>query len=296
MSSSVRTAVLEIEYDVAGPASGPPVLVLHGWPDAPRGWWPVSEQLHTAGWRTVTPYLRGSGGTRFLDADTPRDAQASALAQDAIDLLDALGIGSCPVVGHDWGARTAYTLAALFPQRVTAVCALALAFQPRGAFAVPGFSQARRFWYQWLMLFDQGAAAVARDPVGFARAQWETWSPAGWYDEAEFAATAQSFHNPDWMPITLNNYRARFLEGEARDPRYDASARRLARIERVGVPTLMLQGGEDYCDEPAASEGLEGCFTGGYRREVIGGAGHFPHREAPGQVADAVIEHLRAHG
>jgi pimeloyl-ACP methyl ester carboxylesterase len=295
MSRSVRTAVLDIEFDLAGPESGSPVLILHGWPDAPRGWWPVAERLHSAGWRTVTPSLRGSGGTHFLDAGAPRDAQASALAQDAVDLMDALEIESCPVVGHDWGARTAYTLAALFPARITAIAALALAFQPRGAFAVPGFNQARRFWYQWLMCFDQGAETVVRDPAGFARAQWETWSPPGWYDAAEFAATAESFGNPDWVPITLNNYRARYLTGEARDPRYDALAERLARIDRLGVPTLMLQGAEDYCDEPASSEGLEDCFTGGYRREVLDGVGHFPHREAPELVADAVIEHLREH-
>jgi pimeloyl-ACP methyl ester carboxylesterase len=118
---------------------------------------------------------------------------------------------------------------------------------------------------------------VARDPVAFARLQWETWSPHGWYDDAEFAATADSFRNPDWVPITLNAYRSRFLAGEARDPRYDRLAKRLADTETISVPTLMLQGAADFCDEPASSEGLDGYVTGGYRREVIGGAGHFPN-------------------
>jgi pimeloyl-ACP methyl ester carboxylesterase len=292
--SLVATEVLQIEAEFAGPAAGRPVLLLHGWPDAPRGWKAVAAPLQAAGWRTIAPCLRGSGATRFLSPDTPRDAGAAALAQDAIDLLDALGLESVPVVGHDWGARAAYTIAALFPQRVSAITALALPYQPRGRFTIPPFHQARAFWYQWFLCLDQGAAAVARDPVAFARLQWETWSPPGWYDDAEFAATADSFRNPDWVAITLNAYRSRFLAGEARDPRYERLARRLADTETISVPTLMLQGAADFCDEPASSEGLDGYFTGGYRREVIGGAGHFPHREAPHLVAAAVLAHLTA--
>jgi pimeloyl-ACP methyl ester carboxylesterase len=292
--SLVATEVLEIEAEIAGPAAGRPVLLLHGWPDAPRGWTAVAGLLHAAGWRTIAPFLRGSGATRFRSPDTPRDALAPALAQDAVDLMDALGLESVPVVGHDWGARAAYTLAALFPQRVSAIAALALPYQPRGRFTIPPFRQARAFWYQWFLCLDQGAAAVARDPVAFARLQWETWSPPGWYDDAEFAATAASFRNPDWVPITLNGYRSRFLAAEARDPRYERLAERLAGTETISVPTLMLQGGADLCDEPASSEGLDGYFTGGYRREVIAGAGHFPHREAPELVAAAVLAHLGA--
>jgi pimeloyl-ACP methyl ester carboxylesterase len=290
----IETGVLQIEVQIDGPASGPPVLLLHGWPDAPRGWRMVADILQRAGWRTIAPALRGTGGTTFASRNTPRDAQASALAQDAIDLMDALGLDSAAVVGHDWGARAAYTIAALFPHRVRAIAALALAYQPHGAFTIPSFSQSRAFWYQWFLCLDQGAAAVSRDPVAFARLQWETWSPPGWYDDAEFAATAESFRNPDWVPITLNGYRSRYLPGEARDARYDELSRRLGGTEMVSVPTVMLQGAADYCDEPPTSEGLERYFSGGYRRQVIDGVGHFPHREAPEVVADAVLSHLRA--
>lgn len=167
--------------------------------------------------------------------------------------MDALGLERAPVVGHDWGARAAYTMAALFPHRVSAIAALALAYQPRGEFTIPAFRQARAFWYQWFMCLDQGADAVTADPVGFARLQWDTWSPPGWYDDAEFSATANSFRNPDWVPVTLNGYRSRYLPGEARDHRYDSLATHLAASEQIGVPTLMLQGAMDYCDEPASS-------------------------------------------
>jgi pimeloyl-ACP methyl ester carboxylesterase len=284
----VETEVLQIEVQVDGPWDGPPVLLLHGWPDAPRGWRVMAGALQAAGYRTIIPALRGTGGTRFLSPETPRDAQASALAQDAVDLMDAA------VLGHDWGARAAYTIAALYPQRVSAIAALALAYQPRGVFAVPSFSQARAFWYQWFLCLDQGATAVSREPIAFARVQWETWSPPGWYDGAEFAATAESFRNPDWVPVTLNAYRSRYLAGEARDARYEDLARRLGEIEIISVPTLMVQGAEDYCDQPAASDGLDQYFSGGYRRDVIEGIGHFPHREAPGLVAESVVAHFRA--
>jgi pimeloyl-ACP methyl ester carboxylesterase len=294
--STVTTPTLDLEVDVAGPPGAPPVLLLHGWPDAPRGWRPVAAALHAAGWSTLTPALRGCGGTRFRSPGTPRDGRGVALAQDAIDLLDALGLAAVPVVGHDWGARAAYLLGSLYPQRVASLTALALPYQPRGEFAIPPFRQARAFWYQWLMYLDAGAAAVAADPAGFARLQWETWSPPGWYDDAEFAATAASFANPDWVAVTLNAYRSRFLPGEARDPRYDALSARLAATAAVSVPALMLQGAQDYCDEPVSSEGQAGYFTAGYRREVIEGAGHFPHREAPDQVAAAILAHLGTPG
>ncbi len=288
----VQTSVLEIELEEDGPLDGRPVLLLHGWPDAPRGWRLVGERLREAGWRTITPALRGSGGTRFRASETPRDGRGIALASDAIELLDALGLDCVPVVGHDWGARAAYTLGAIVPERVTAIVAIALPYQPRGEFTFPPFEQARAFWYQWLMYIDAGARAVAADPVGFARMQWDTWSPPGWFDEDEFNATAQSFTNPDWVGITLNAYRSRFLAGEPRDARYDNLTQRLAQIECIGTPTLMIQGADDRCDQPSGSANLERYFTASYERIVLDGVGHFPHREAPGLVAGMIGRHL----
>jgi pimeloyl-ACP methyl ester carboxylesterase len=289
----VETAVLEVAVEEGGPADGRPILLLHGWPDAARGWDPVARRLQERGWRTIVPALRGSGATRFRSTETPRDGRGVALTGDALDLMDALGLDRVPVVGHDWGARVAYTLAALAPERVSAIAALALPYQLRGVFTIPPFEQARAFWYQWLMLFEAGAQAVATDPVGFARLQWETWSPPGWFDDEEFDATARSFTNPDWVAVTLNAYRSRFLPDEPRDPRYEPLAHRLAEVEQIATPTLMIQGLDDRCDEPAASADQERFFSGGYRRLVLDGVGHFPHREAPDAVAAAIEELLR---
>jgi pimeloyl-ACP methyl ester carboxylesterase len=290
---TIRTKLLDITYEDDGPADGLPVLLLHGWPDAPRSWAVVAQRLQAAGWRTIIPYLRGTAPTQFLGPTTPRVGSGAALAQDAIDLLDALHLGRVAVVGHDWGARTAYTLAALFPKRVSAIAALALAYQPRGEFTLPGFAQARLFWYQWFQCTKAGAAAVRQDPAGFARIQWDTWSPPGWFDEAEFASTAAHFSEPDWAAITLNAYRSRWLPSEATDPHYETLRQRLHKTEQLAIPTLMLQGAADTCDGPQESEGLDHYFTAGYQRLVLAGVGHFPHREAPEAVAAAILAHLR---
>ena len=288
----VETELLKITFEVGGPEDGRPLLLLHGWPDDVRGWGLVAPLLHARGWRTVTPYLRGFGPTRFRLDETLRDGRGVALAQDALDLADALELETFAVAGHDWGARAAYILAGLFPERVSGIVALALAFQPRGAFRLPSFSQARRFWYQWFLALEHGPEALRADPKGFARIQWNTWSPTGWFDEAEFEATAKSFENPDWSAITLHGYRSRWRTVTT-DPRYSGLQTRLGELETLSTATLMIQGASDFCDEPASSEGLERHFTGRYQRIVLDGVGHFPPREAPEAVAGALDRHLR---
>ena len=288
----IQTELLRIAFEIEGPAGGHPLMLLHGWPDDVRGWRQLMPLLHARGWRTVTPYLRGFGPTRFRWDDTIRDGRGVALAQDAVDLADALDLETFAVIGHDWGARAAYILAGLFPERISAIVGIALAFQPCGAFRLPSFSQARRFWYQWFLALEDGPAALRADPKGFARIQWDTWSPAGWFDEAEFEATAKSFENADWVAITLHGYRSRWRP-EATDPRYSDLQTRLSKLETLSTATLMIQGASDFCDEPASSEGLEHYFTKRYQRIVLDGVGHFPPREAPEAVGRAIDRHLR---
>jgi pimeloyl-ACP methyl ester carboxylesterase len=287
----IRTDLLDITFETGGPADGPPVLLLHGWPDDVRGWRGVTPALEAAGLRWIAPWVRGCGPTRFLDPHT-RDGRAVALVQDVLDLANRLGLERFSVVGHDWGARTAYTLAALAPERLTAMATLALGYAPRGAFPTPTFDQSRAWWYQWFMSCERGAQAVAEDPRGFARIQWRTWSPPGWFDDEEFDRTAESFDNPDWVAITLHAYRSRWLP-EACDPRYADLQARLEATEKLATPTLMIQGSADACDPPSGSEDQARYYTGGHRRLVLEGAGHFPAREAPQGVASALLEHLR---
>jgi pimeloyl-ACP methyl ester carboxylesterase len=267
--------------------------LLHGWPDDVRGWKAVTPHLEKFGFRWIAPWLRGFGGTRFLSAETLRDGSAVALAQDAIDLAECLGLEKFSVLGHDWGGRTAYTLAALWPERLASISALALAYSPGGRFPTPTFEQSRRWWYQWFMATEPGAAAVRADPISFAREQWCSWSPAGWFSESEFDSTAESFQNPDWTAITLHAYRSRWRT-EPDDERYAPLRSRLASIETIGIPTLMIQGTADRCDPPSESANQARHFTGHYKRVLLEGVGHFPAREAPHEVAKAALDHLKS--
>src|SRR5215813_3206 len=221
---SVTTPVLDIGYEADGPASGAPVLLVHGWPDDVRTYDGVRPALHTAGFRTIVPWLRGFGPTRFLSPSTPRSGQISAMAQDILDFADAIGLHRFRLVGHDWGARIAYVLATVAPDRIERVVTMSAGWDP-GPFKTPGLPQARNFWYQWFMATERGAEVVRRDGIAFARFLWTTWSPPDWFDDAAFAATSRSFENPDWADITLHSYRVRWDEADP-DPRYADLERR----------------------------------------------------------------------
>jgi pimeloyl-ACP methyl ester carboxylesterase len=291
---TVKTDVLNIAFESGGPRGGSPVLLLHGWPDDIREWSAITEQLEKAGFYWVAPWVRGFGPTRFLSSDTLRDGSGVALSQDALDLADALGFERFSVIGHDWGARTAYTLAALWPERLASITACSLSYSPGGRFATPTFEQSQRWWYQWFMATEPGAAALRLDPIGFARHQWTSWSPAGWFSDAEFEATAESFKNPDWTAITLHAYRSRW-KTEPADGRYQHLKSRLATVETIETPTLMIQGDVDRCNPPSESQDQVRNFTGPYNRVVLPGVGHFPAREAPEQVGKIALTHLQAY-
>jgi pimeloyl-ACP methyl ester carboxylesterase len=286
------TPTLRIAYESGGAAAGAPVILLHGWPDDVRTFDALVPALQGAGFRTITPWLRGFGPTSFLSADTMRSGEMVALAQDTLDLADALNLKTFAVVGHDWGARIAYVLASVYPARVTRICALSVGWQP-GELSTPSLQQARKYWYQWFMATERGAEAVARDRKAFARIQWETWAPEGWFTEAEFDATAKSFENPDWPAITVHSYTVRWGEAE-RDASYGELDRRAKSVQTISVPTLMIQGGADGVTVPSTTDGKERYFTGGYRRHVIDGVGHFPTREAPDVVNRLLIDFLKA--
>jgi pimeloyl-ACP methyl ester carboxylesterase len=284
-----RTSLLEVGYEDQGQPAAGVVLLLHGWPDDVRTWDGVSPRLVQAGYRTLAPYLRGFGPTRFLDPATPRSGQITALAHDAVDLLDALAVPKVVLVGHDWGARVAYVLAALWPQRVERLLALSVGYgtsrKPNQGLSYP---QSRDYWYQWLFHTERGRHAVEQDRRPLCRYLWQTWMPPAHFEEAAFDRTARSWDNPDWPAITLHSYRHRWGAAPG-DGRYDASERAMAGVPALTVPAALLHGGEDGCTRPEMTEGLEAHFAGGYTRQVIPGVGHFPQREDPQAVAEAVL-------
>jgi pimeloyl-ACP methyl ester carboxylesterase len=288
----VATPIVRIAYETGGPPDGAPVLLLHGWPDDVRTYDRVVPTLQTAGFCTIAPYLRGFGETSFLSKNTMRSGEIVAMAQDAIDLVEALKLDKFSVIGHDWGARIAYALAIIAPQRVKQIVTMAVGWQP-GELPTPSLKQARAYWYQWFMATKRGRQTVRSNRKAFARIQWDNWSPPGWFNDALFEQTAKSFENPDWSDITWHSYSVRWGEAD-KDPRYAELDCRVHTSQSISVPTLMVQGGSDGVNLPESSEGKDKYFTGGYARHIIQGVGHFPTREAPEAVNKLVMEFLRA--
>ncbi|RWP85805.1 MAG: alpha/beta hydrolase [Mesorhizobium sp.] len=292
--SHCDTPLLRVAYLDGGPQDGAPVILLHGWPDDATTYARISPVLHEAGFRTFSPWLRGFGPTSFLSKEIMRSGEIAAMAQDVLDFADALGLSRFAVVGHDWGARISYLLASVFLDRIKCCAALSLGWQP-GKPATPAPGQAKAFWYQWFMATARGAEFVRNNGKEFARYQWDSWGPSGWFDDAIFDGVASSFENPDWADVTLHSYRVRWEEAEP-DPRYAELARRQAAVKIITVPILTLHGGADRVVFAQSSEGLEEHFTAFYRRVVLDGIGHFPTREASDQVSRLLAAFLDSHG
>jgi len=287
----IATPVLDIAYEDSGPREGSPTILLHGWPDDIRTWDGVLPPLHASGRRTLVPYLRGFGATRFKSSETIRSGQLSALAQDLLDFADALRLEHFAVVGHDWGARAAYIGAALAPERVTHIVALSVGWGTNDPRQALPFAQARNYWYHWFFATDRGERAVRDDRRGLTRFLWTTWGPSCWITDARFEETAASFDNPDWADVTLHSYRHRwgFAPG---DPGYAGAESMLQPTPRIAAPTLVIHGGADWCNDPSTSTNRESFFSGRYDRVVLDGVGHFPSREVPDKVADLLVRFL----
>jgi pimeloyl-ACP methyl ester carboxylesterase len=288
---TVRTATLAIAYEESGPPDGRPVILLHGWPSDPHDYDGVAPALAGRGLRVLVPWLRGFGGTYFLDPATPRSAQQAALGADLRDFMDALGIPRAFLAGYDWGGRAACVAAALWPERVAGLVSitgynilhLPTAGRPAAA------EQEHRQWYQWYFHTERGRAGLEQNRRDLCRLLWRLWSPNWRFDEAIFAATAASFDNPDFVAVTIQSYRHRYGNAPG-DPALEALERRLAERPAIAAPTIVLQGAADGITPPELSLRHARHFSGPYARRVIPVAGHFLSREAPEAVIAAVLE------
>ena len=284
----VDTSSLRVGYEEWNPAGSRTVVLLHGWPDSIRCWSGVAPGLGLAGWRVLVPALRGFLPTHFLREDTPRTGQLAALGCDLLEFIDALGLKQPALVGHDWGARAVAIACGLRPGVASHLAMLSVAYGSNDPSQALSLAQARNYWYHWYMATPRGERTVRGDGRNFARAMWDTWSPPGWYVPEEFDATAKAFDSSDWADITLHSYRHRWGHAPG-DPRYDQDEGRLHPAPVLDVPTLVLHGAADGANHPDTSLGREALFRGPYERRLLTGVGHFPQREAPAQVLDALL-------
>lgn len=292
--ATVRTPTLEIGYEEHGPVTGPPVVLLHGFPDDVRAWDGVTGPLAADGCRVIVPYLRGYGATRFLDPSAPRMAQQAAIGQDLLDLMDALRLERVSLAGYDWGGRAACIAAILAPARVRALVTIGgYNVQNTLAPSRPAAAEDERgYWYQWYFNTERGRLGLEANRGDICRLLWRDWSPGWRFDEATFERTAVAFDNPDFVPVVIHSYRHRHGNAPG-DPRFDAIERRLAERPRIEVASVILHGRDDGVDRPAKSERHLGQFPDGTERRVVPDAGHFLPREQPLAVVEA-LRSLRA--
>lgn len=291
MLKQVEAGVLNVGYAEDGPADGPPVVLLHGWPYDIYSYVDVAPLLAKAGYRVIIPYLRGYGTTRFLSDAAPRNGQQAALAADVIALMDALGIEKAIVAGYDWGARTANIVAALWPERCKAMVSVSgylIGSQATNKAPLPPQAELQ-WWYQFYFATERGRAGYAKYTDDFARLIWRLASPQWKFDDATFDRTAAALRNPDHVEITIHNYRWRLglAEGE---PQYDELEERLAKAPVIDVPTITLEGDANGAPHPDPSAYAKK-FSGKYEHRLItGGVGHNLPQEAPQAFAQAVID------
>ena len=287
--ATVRTPTLEIGYEEHGPTTGPPVVLLHGFPDDVRTWDGVTGPLAADGCRVLVPYLRGYGPTRFLDPAAPRMAQQAAIGQDLLDLMDALRLERVSLAGYDWGGRAACIAAILAPARVRALVTIG-GYNVQDTLAPPRPAAAedeRGYWYQWYFNTERGRLGLEANRRDICRLLWRDWSPGWRFDDATFERTAVAFDNPDFVPVVIHSYRHRHRNAPG-DPRFDAIERRLAERPRIEVASVILHGRDDGVDRPRKSERHPALFPDGTERRVVPDAGHFLPREQPGAVVEAL--------
>jgi pimeloyl-ACP methyl ester carboxylesterase len=287
----IDAGVLNIGYAEAGPANGPAVILLHGWPYDIHSYVDVAPLLASAGYRVIVPYLRGYGTTRFLSGETVRNGQPSVIAVDTIALMDALKIEKATLAGFDWGARTANIVAALWPERCKAMVSVSgylIGSQEAGKMPLPPKAELQ-WWYQFYFATERGRAGYDKYRHDFAKLIWQLASPKWRFDDATFDRSAASFENPDHVAIAIHNYRWRLglAEGEAK---YDNQEKRLAESPVISVPTITMEGdanGAPHPDPSAYAKKFSGRYT---HRTIKGGIGHNLPQEAPQAFAEAVIE------
>jgi len=291
----VDAGVLNIAYYEEGPATGPAVILLHGFPYDINCYVDVAPQLAAQGCRVIVPYLRGFSETRFRDAATLRSGEQAALGADVIALIDALGIRRAVFAGLNWGGRGASVAAALWPDRCRGLATVnSYLIQDISRAMVPiAPEDEAALWYEYYFQIERGRAGLAANRRGIARILWEEWSPDWDFDDATFERAAAAHDNPDFVDVVIHSYRHRFGLADG-DPHYAELQRRLAALPAITVPAITLDGDADGVLPASDGSASVAKFSGRRVHRVVPGAGHNVPQEKPEAFAAAVMELIKS--
>ncbi|MFD9962353.1 alpha/beta fold hydrolase [Amycolatopsis sp. NPDC058986] len=276
-------------YAEFGPATGQPVLLLHGWPYDGHSYVDVAPLLAAEGYRVLVPFLRGYGATTFRSAQTVRNGQQSAVAADVVAFMDALKIDKAILGGFDWGARTADVIAVLWPQRCKAIVAVS-------GYIITNLEATQRplapaaelgWWYQYYFATERGRAGYRANRHDFNKLIWKNASPLWTFDDATYDRSAAAFDNPDHVEIVVHNYRWR-LSLAPGEPRFDEYERKLATAPPISVPSITI--GSDFDGAAKDGKSYRDKYVGKYAHRILDGIGHNVPQEAPRPFAKAIID------
>ncbi|MCJ0977649.1 alpha/beta hydrolase [Rhodococcus sp. ARC_M12] len=286
----IRAGVLDIAFDRFGDPSGRAVVLLHGFPYDTRSYDDVARLLAESGHDVVVPYLRGFGPTRFDDADTMRSGEQAAIGHDLRELIIALDLNKPIVAGYDWGGRAACVVAAVWPELVSGLVSVSgyLVQDIDAAVSTPVLPHLeKRYWYQYYLHSERGRAGLAAYRAEIAQTLWTDWSPTWRFGDSEFAATAPSFDNSDFVDVSVHSYRHRYGI-EPGEPAYAATQELLTQQPRITVPTVVIDPTEDTVASLYGSPDHTAHFTDLIDVRQVD-CGHNPPQELPGQFADAIV-------
>jgi pimeloyl-ACP methyl ester carboxylesterase len=287
----VDAGALNIGYYEAGPANGPVVMLLHGFPYDIHSYVDVVPLLTAKGCRTIVPYLRGYGPTRFRDKSTPRSGEQAAMGVDVIALMDAIGVKRAIFSGYDWGGRGACVAAALWPERCAGLVSV-------NGYNIIDVSRANTpakpereaaIWYQFYFHSERGRAGLTAYRREIGKLLWKQWSPKWAFDDATFDRSAAAYDNPDYVDIVVHSYRHRFGLAQG-DPQYADLERRLASLPQIQAPAITLDGDSDGVIPASDGKAAAARFSGPRTHRVVPGAGHNLPQEAPEAFASAILE------
>jgi pimeloyl-ACP methyl ester carboxylesterase len=277
MTDTIALGGLRFTTDLAGPEDGPPVLLLHGFPQSRHAWTHQIDALSQAGFRCVAPDQRGySAGARPPGIDA---YGVPNLVGDALGLMDSLGFERFHLVGHDWGGQLAWLIAAVYaPERVMSLAVLSRPHPAAFAQALESDSQQGRRSAHHAAFQDAGAAVEIRanDMARFRKAFALQGVPP---DTAQ--AYVATLEPPGALEAAIAWYRAAGLSGP-----------RGAATPPVHQKTLYIWGDDDRTVGRMAAEATGEFVVGPYCFEIIPGGGHFLSDQFPDAMSALLLSHL----